>query len=135
MENPTFLPVHSLSYLTTKGYMYPALGNVWNLKYDLPTISWNSPRPPDESCLPAIIQGLEYEIGQLEASNAPVPGDFYFWGGAIAAKARLALVVSCVFVSFVHSAAEHRLIAVTSAHVYKLDCRACRTAGSDTQSD
>lgn len=74
--------------------MYPAIGNVWDLKYDLPTISWHAPRPPDESCIPSIVEGLKYEIDQLDPANAPVPGDFYFWGGSIGAKARLAWV-SC----------------------------------------
>lgn len=39
-----------------------------------------------------MIQGLAFEIGQLKPSEAPVPGDFYFWGGSLAAKSRLALI-------------------------------------------
>lgn len=100
--------------------MYPALGNVWDLKYDLPNISWNAPRPPDESCIPAIIQGLEYEIGQLEAVNAPIPGDFYFWGGAIAAKARLASVTTSIFFLIgVLTVDPNRSLPL------KVDCRTC----------
>lgn len=65
-------------------------GNVWNMQYDLPTIDWNAPRAPDSSCSSTIIQGLEYEIGQLNASEPSVPGDFYYWGGSMAAQSRLA---------------------------------------------
>ena len=90
MQSPNFSPTSSLNYLTTKGYMYPALGNVWNLEYDLSTIYWNAPRAPDKSCLSTIISGLEYDIGQLNSSVPSVPGDFYYWGSAIAAKSRLA---------------------------------------------
>ncbi|THH05220.1 hypothetical protein EW146_g9962 [Bondarzewia mesenterica] len=90
MQSPNFPSTDSLNYLTTKGYMYPALGNIWNLQYDLPTIDFNAPRTPDSSCSASILQGLEYEIAQL--GDAPVPGDFYYWGGSIAAKARLALI-------------------------------------------
>lgn len=103
--------------------MYPALGNVWDLKYDLPNISWNAPRLPDESCIPAIIQGLEYEIGQLEAANAPVPGDFYFWGGAIAAKARLASVTTLI--SFLPSSGGVFYLDSNCSLSLKVDCRAC----------
>jgi endo-1,3(4)-beta-glucanase len=72
--------------------MYPAIGNQWRLTYSLSSISWNPPRPLDASCSASVTQGLEYEVGQLSASTAPVPGDFYYWGGAVAAKSRLALI-------------------------------------------
>ncbi|KAG6882679.1 hypothetical protein C0993_009599, partial [Termitomyces sp. T159_Od127] len=88
MRNPNFLPTSSLSYLTTKGYMYPALGNVWNLVYNLPTITWNAPRTPDASCNQDLIAGLQYEITNLPAVT--MPGDFYFFGGRFAAVSRLA---------------------------------------------
>jgi endo-1,3(4)-beta-glucanase len=52
----------------------------------------DAPRPVDSSCQSSLIQGLQYEIGQLNPSQAPIPGDFYYWGGALAAKARLALI-------------------------------------------
>lgn len=88
MRNPSFPPTSSLSYLTAKGYMYPALGNVWNLVYDLTTITWNAPRAPDASCLQDLIAGLEYEIANIPAVT--MPGDFYFFGGHFAAISRLA---------------------------------------------
>jgi endo-1,3(4)-beta-glucanase len=72
--------------------MYPILGNQWTMSYQLNTITWDAPRPVDSSCKANLIQGLEYEIGQLIPSQAPVPGDFYYWGGTLAAKARLALI-------------------------------------------
>lgn len=106
MQNPNFPATSSLSYvdhplilvfadprssyLTTKGYMYPALGNVWNLQYSLSTITWNAPRSPDSSCTSSIVQGLEYEIGLLNSTAPPIPGDFYYWGGALSATGRLA---------------------------------------------
>ncbi|KIY50828.1 glycoside hydrolase family 81 protein [Fistulina hepatica ATCC 64428] len=90
MQAPDFPGTNALSYLTTKGYMYPALGNVWELKYDLPTITWNAPRSPDSSCIPSIIAGLEYEIAHLPPIAAP--GDFYFFGGHVAMVSRLALI-------------------------------------------
>lgn len=72
--------------------MYPAIGNVWTMLYELTDISWNAPRALDDSCSDAVINGLKYEIGQLNVSAAPVPGDFYYWGGALAAQGRLALI-------------------------------------------
>ncbi|KAG5731890.1 Endo-1,3(4)-beta-glucanase 1 [Termitomyces sp. T112] len=90
IQNPNFPSTSSLSYLTTKGYMYPALGSVWNLVYDLPTITWNAPRDPDASCLQDLIAGLEYEIANLPAVT--MPGDFYFFGGHFAIVSRLALI-------------------------------------------
>lgn len=72
--------------------MYPAIGNQWRMKYATPNISWNPPRPLDNSCASSVNNGLAYEVGQLDPSKAPVPGDFYFWGGTLAAQARLALI-------------------------------------------
>jgi endo-1,3(4)-beta-glucanase len=72
--------------------MYPALGNQWRMLYQLSLISWDAPRALDSSCSSAVLQGLEYEVGQLDVSQAPVPGDFYYWGGALAGQARLALI-------------------------------------------
>ena len=72
--------------------MYPALGNQWNMLYQLSDITWNAPRAVDSSCKATLLSGLEYEIGQLNPANAPVPGDFYYWGGTLAAVSRLALI-------------------------------------------
>lgn len=72
--------------------MYPALGNQWSMLYQLSSISWDPPRALDSSCSSAVLEGLEYEVGQLNISVAPVPGDFYYWGGTLAAQARLALI-------------------------------------------
>ncbi|KAI0064745.1 glycoside hydrolase family 81 protein [Artomyces pyxidatus] len=96
LQSPDFPPTTALSYLTTKGWMYPALGNTWNLLYDLPTIDWNAPRTPDSSCRAQLIQGLQYEIAKLNVTQPSVPGDFYTWGNAIAAQARLALIADHV---------------------------------------
>lgn len=93
MVSPNFPATTALNYLTTKGYMYPALGNVWTLAYDLSTITFNAPRAPDSSCTAALVQGVQYEIGLLSASSPSVPGDFYYWGGSIAAQGRLAYVL------------------------------------------
>lgn len=79
--------VTGLSYLGTKGYMKPVLGNVWRLSYALPTITWLPPRIPQASCTQQIIQALEYEIAHLTVA---VPGDFYYWGKAFQANSRLA---------------------------------------------
>jgi endo-1,3(4)-beta-glucanase len=72
--------------------MYPILGNEWQLLYSLSQIIWDPPRSLDSTCEAAVIQGLEYEIGQLVLADAPVPGDFYYWGGALNAAARLAVI-------------------------------------------
>ncbi|KAF7359182.1 Glycoside hydrolase family 81 protein [Mycena sanguinolenta] len=87
LVNPNL--VTGLSYLVTKGYMKPVLGNVWNLAYDLPTIDWLPPRAPQASCTQQILQALEYEVGALTVA---VPGDFYYWGKEVQAIARLALI-------------------------------------------
>ncbi|KAI0153316.1 glycoside hydrolase family 81 protein [Xylariaceae sp. FL1272] len=100
LQNANYPATTALSYLTTKGWMYPILGAQWNLQYTLSSISWNPPRAVDSSCKDTLIQGLEYEIGQLNVSTAPVPGDFYYWtdlmGGALAATSRLALIADNV---------------------------------------
>ncbi|KAJ6620302.1 glycosyl hydrolase family 81-domain-containing protein [Mycena sp. CBHHK59/15] len=87
LVNPTYIT--GLSYLTTKGYMKPVLGNTWTLSYALPTITWQAPRTPQASCTQQIIQALEYEVANLAVA---VPGDFYYWGKAFQAAARLALI-------------------------------------------
>ncbi|GFP55649.1 hypothetical protein ACSS6W_008979 [Trichoderma asperelloides] len=96
LQNPNSPPTSSLGYLTTKGWMYPTLGNQWKLLYNLSSISWNPPRALDSSCNSAVIQGLQYEIGQLNVANAPIPNEFYYWGGTLAAQARLALIAEAV---------------------------------------
>ena len=78
--------------LLIQGWMYGATGNRWSMQYELSKISWDAPRPLDTSCSDSVLRGLEYEIGQLDVSSAPVPGDFYYWGGALAAQSRLALI-------------------------------------------
>ncbi|KAK4235357.1 glycosyl hydrolase family 81-domain-containing protein [Achaetomium macrosporum] len=92
MQNPNFPATTALGYLTTKGWMYPAIGNQWRMLHQLSSISWNAPRALDSSCSSSVLQGLAYEVGQLDPAQAPVPGDFYYWGGTLAAKARLALI-------------------------------------------
>lgn len=92
LQSPNSPPTSSLGYLTTKGWMYPTLGNQWKLLYQLSSITWNPPRALDSSCSASVIQGLQYEIGQLNVANAPVPNEFYYWGGSLAATARLALI-------------------------------------------
>lgn len=72
--------------------MYPIIGNQWNLLYQLSSITWNPPRALDSSCNSAVIQGLQYEIGLLANATPPVPNEFYYWGGSLAAQARLALI-------------------------------------------
>ncbi|KAF7323230.1 Glycoside hydrolase family 81 protein [Mycena chlorophos] len=81
--------VSGLSYLTTKGYMKPVLGNTWHLSYALPTITWQAPRAPQASCTQQILEALEYEVANLAVA---VPGDFYYWGKEFQTMARLALV-------------------------------------------
>lgn len=68
------------------------------MNYALSSITWAAPRPADGSCVGSIVEGLEYEIGRLNGSASPVPGDFYYWGGALSAVGRLAYVF---FVSLV----------------------------------
>ncbi|KAK7215835.1 hypothetical protein V2G26_003838 [Clonostachys chloroleuca] len=92
MQNGNFPPTSALGYLTTKGWMYPALGKQWRLTYKLSDVVWNPTRKLDSSCSDAVIKGLEYEVSQLKTSDAPVPNDFYYWGGTLAAKSRLALI-------------------------------------------
>lgn len=75
-----------------QGYMHPVIGNEWEMLYNLTSIVWDPPRPLDDSCSSAVTQGLEYEIGQLSIADAPVPGEFYYWGGALNAVARLAII-------------------------------------------
>jgi endo-1,3(4)-beta-glucanase len=72
--------------------MYPALGNQWTMLYNLTSTTFSPPRALDTSCSSAVLDGLEYEVGLLDPSQAPVPGDFYYWGGTLAAQARLALI-------------------------------------------
>ncbi|KAI8633667.1 glycoside hydrolase family 81 protein [Xylariaceae sp. FL1651] len=92
LQSPNYPATTALNYLTVKGWMYPIIGNQWRMLHTLSSISWNPPRALDSSCKSSVIQGLEYEIGQLDPANAPVPGDFYYWGGTLAATSRLALI-------------------------------------------
>ncbi|CAK5280983.1 unnamed protein product [Mycena citricolor] len=85
--SPTYIA--GLTYLSTKGYMKPVRGNVWRLSYALPTITWQAPRVPQNSCLSQLEQALEYEVAH---ATVAVPSDFYFWGKAVQSLARLALI-------------------------------------------
>ncbi|KIY51480.1 glycoside hydrolase family 81 protein [Fistulina hepatica ATCC 64428] len=94
MLSPDFPDPSSLNYITTKGYMYPALGNEWNMLYNLSTITWNAPRPIDSSCTSSISAGVEYEIANLPAVSAPA--DFYYFGVNAGMVSRLALIADDV---------------------------------------
>ncbi|KLO90617.1 Uncharacterized protein LW93_11038 [Fusarium fujikuroi] len=96
LQNPNSPEPSALSYLTLKGWMYPTLGNTWRLTYKLTSITWNAPRDVDPSCKASVVNGLKYEVSQLDASKAPAPNDFYYWGGTLAAKSRLALIADHV---------------------------------------
>jgi endo-1,3(4)-beta-glucanase len=80
LQSPNYLPQSSISYLTTKGYMYGVVGNVWNLAYALPTITWNAPRAIDKSCTSSLSKGIEYDIKKAIATPPTAPEDFYFFG-------------------------------------------------------
>lgn len=80
--------------------MYPVLGNQWRMLHQLSSITWSPPRPLDSSCSSSVLLGLAYEVGQLDPSQAPIPGDFYFWGGTLAAKAQLAVIAYDISFSF-----------------------------------
>ncbi|KAJ6620303.1 glycoside hydrolase family 81 protein [Mycena sp. CBHHK59/15] len=116
--SPTY--VSGLSYLTTKGYMKPVVGNVWKLSYALPTITWQAPRTPHASCSQQIIQALEYEVANLAVA---IPNDFYYWGKAFQAAARLALIAD-------HMGRQDLVPAVTS--VLKQSFAYWRVSGQST---
>ncbi|KZW02911.1 glycoside hydrolase family 81 protein [Exidia glandulosa HHB12029] len=90
MVSPNFLPLTSLAIMTLKGWMYPTIGDSWTMRYTLTDIDFNAPRPPDASCLGALIKGLEYEVAHM--GDPEQPGDFYNWGNHIAALSRLGLI-------------------------------------------
>ncbi|CZR44134.1 uncharacterized protein FPRO_13919 [Fusarium proliferatum ET1] len=96
LQSPNSPEPSALSYLTLKGWMYPTLGNTWRLTYKLTSITWNAPRDVDPSCKSSVVNGLKYEVSQLDASKAPAANDFYYWGGTLAAKSRLALIADHV---------------------------------------
>nr|RBQ89678.1 hypothetical protein FVER53263_13657 [Fusarium verticillioides] len=96
LQNPNSPGPSTLSYLTLKGWMYPTLGNIWRLTYKLTSITWNAPRDVDPSCKESVVNGLKYEVDQLDPSKAPAPNEFYYWGGTLAAKSRLALIADHV---------------------------------------
>eukprot|EP00026_Physarum_polycephalum_P002500 Phypoly_transcript_02507.p1 GENE.Phypoly_transcript_02507~~Phypoly_transcript_02507.p1 ORF type:complete len:762 (+),score=155.94 Phypoly_transcript_02507:445-2730(+) len=87
LQNPNYVP--SVSFLTVKGNQVGVLGNKWVLQYTLPTVSWFAPRSVDPSCVQAINQALNNDVAGLTVLQA---NDFYRFGGAIAAQARLALI-------------------------------------------
>ncbi|GAB5591706.1 hypothetical protein Unana1_06606 [Umbelopsis nana] len=86
LSNPTYM---SIQYLTTKGYMKGVVGSTWTLIHQLPTITWFPPNAPQTSCLSQLNQTLQYDVNSL---TVMVPGDFYYWGGAFARAARMALI-------------------------------------------
>ncbi|KZW03632.1 hypothetical protein EXIGLDRAFT_758973 [Exidia glandulosa HHB12029] len=90
LQNPNFLATTAIGYLTTTGWMYGNVGNVWRLPYTLSTIDFNAPRSIHSSCTAQLTRGLEYEIANL--GDVPIPNDYYFWGGRVAAVSRLALI-------------------------------------------
>ncbi|KAL9561914.1 hypothetical protein ACKAV7_013837 [Fusarium commune] len=96
LQSPNSPEPSALSSLTLKGWMYSTLGNTWRLTYKLSRITWSAPRDVDPSCMESVVNGLKYEVGQLDTSKAPAPNDFYFWGGTLAAKSRLALIADHV---------------------------------------
>ncbi|KAF4960357.1 hypothetical protein FGADI_1004 [Fusarium gaditjirri] len=96
LQRPKSPKPSTLSYLTLKGWMYPTLGNTWRLTYKLTPITWNAPRDVDPSCKESVVNGLKYEVDQLDPSQAPAPNEFYYWGGTLAAKSRLALIADHV---------------------------------------
>lgn len=96
MVTPEIMPTTTLGYLTVKGWMYPAVGATWTMRYNLSSIDFNAPRKPDASCIPSLIRGLEFEVAHLVDSQLPVSlllhcfylthsqvhqNDFYGWGG------------------------------------------------------
>jgi endo-1,3(4)-beta-glucanase len=90
LQTPDFV---NIEYLTLKGPMRGVRGNVWNLKYDLPTINWFAENDVHPSCLVELEKTLEFDVAALKEMN---PGDFYFWGGAVGRAARLALIAEHV---------------------------------------
>ncbi|EJD49824.1 glycoside hydrolase family 81 protein [Auricularia subglabra TFB-10046 SS5] len=90
LQNPNFLATSAIGYLTTKGWMYGNVGNVWRLPYTLSTIEFNAPRAVHSSCTSQLTRTLEFEVANL--GDPPVPNEFYNWGGKVAAVSRLALI-------------------------------------------
>ena len=90
-----------------QGWMYPIIGNTWNMQYQIGGITWRPPRDVDTSCQSTLLAGLKYEVGKLNPANAPVPGDFYYWGGALAATSRLALIAYVIFAPICHVGSSH----------------------------
>lgn len=90
LQNPNFLATSAIGYLTTKGWMYGNVGNVWRLPYTLSTIDFNAPRAVHSSCTSQLTRTLEYEVANL--GTPPVPNEFYNWGGLVAAVSRMALI-------------------------------------------
>ncbi|KAG2186363.1 hypothetical protein INT43_002801, partial [Umbelopsis isabellina] len=86
LQNPVSA---NIQYLTTKGYMKGTVGNTWTLKHTLPSITWFTPNAVQSSCIAQLNQTLDYDVNAL---SVIVPGDFYYWGGAFARAARLALI-------------------------------------------
>ncbi|KAF5552869.1 glycoside hydrolase family 81 [Fusarium mexicanum] len=52
------------------------------------TFKWETKSP--------VVKGLKYEVDQLDPAQAPAPNEFYYWGGTLAAKSRLALIADHV---------------------------------------
>ncbi|KAH7106650.1 glycosyl hydrolase family 81-domain-containing protein [Auriculariales sp. MPI-PUGE-AT-0066] len=90
MSNAKLLATSAIGYLTTTGWMYGNVGNVWTFPYTLSTIDFNAPRAIHSSCTTALTRGVEYEINNIGA--VPVANELYYWGGTVAAKSRLALI-------------------------------------------
>ncbi|ODM87310.1 Endo-1,3(4)-beta-glucanase 1 [Orchesella cincta] len=86
LQNPNYVGVE---YLTLKGMMKGIRGDKWEMRHELPTITWFSPNAPHPSCLNELKKTLEVEVNNLEVM---IPGDFYFWGGAFGRASRLALI-------------------------------------------
>ncbi|MEW6284295.1 MAG: glycosyl hydrolase, partial [Candidatus Eremiobacterota bacterium] len=72
---------------TIKGWMTGLEGAVWELREELPTLSWTAPRPIDPARVESVRQALYRDMGKR-----PVATDPYFFGKQAAAMGRLALI-------------------------------------------
>eukprot|EP00028_Trichosphaerium_sp_Am-I-7-wt_P011751 CAMPEP_0168539794 /NCGR_PEP_ID=MMETSP0405-20121227/22058_1 /TAXON_ID=498012 /ORGANISM="Trichosphaerium sp, Strain Am-I-7 wt" /LENGTH=503 /DNA_ID=CAMNT_0008569461 /DNA_START=222 /DNA_END=1733 /DNA_ORIENTATION=+ len=91
---PLFNSIASVGqlYRTIKGNMTGVQGSTWTLKYSLPDVQWDAPRPIDPTRIEDIKTSLQ------DDQNWPIEPavDVYAYGKTLSASARLALIADQV---------------------------------------
>jgi len=89
MSTPNTTLLHA--YRSMKGYLTGIIGSNWALTETLTTVTWHSPRAPDQAKISAIKSALSNDKYVL-----PRAADSYFFSKEVSSMARLALIAESI---------------------------------------